>query len=64
MSLLDTVLKIVAALPSDAVTGFGKALAAILRGDSEGAAKHARATAETIAAKQAIRAPYRARAKR
>jgi hypothetical protein len=63
MNVLDTVLKIVSYLPAEALKGFANALNAILRGDGAAAAKHARVTAETVAAKLAIRTPYRARRK-
>jgi hypothetical protein len=63
MNVLETVLKIVSYLPAEALKGFTAALNAILRGDGAAAAKHARVTAETVAAKQMIRAPYKARRK-
>jgi hypothetical protein len=61
--IFNTVEKILTVLPAAAVKGFGEALVAILKGDADGAARKARVTAETVAAQQAIRAPYRARAR-
>lgn len=55
------VLSFLAKLPPEAVAGFGRLLKALLAGDPDKAAREARVTAETVAAKQTIRAGYRAR---
>lgn len=59
MNVLDFLAKI----PPEAVAGFYRLLKALLDGDAGKAEREARVTAETIAAKQAIRAGYRTRGK-
>lgn len=60
---LGKVVDFLAKLPPDALPGLWRLLAAILAGDTAKAQREARVTAETVAAKQAIRAPFRARGK-
>ncbi len=62
MNYLETVAKILAALPAEVVPAFGRMLSAILGGRPDAAAREARFAAEALAAKQAIRAGYKARA--
>lgn len=61
MSIGSDVLTFLAKLPPEAVNGVGRMLKAVLAGDAAAAQREARVAAETVAAKQAIRAPYTAR---
>jgi len=51
------------ALPSEYIPALGRLLASLLSGDVAKAQREAKFVAEGIAAKQAIRAGYRARSK-
>lgn len=62
-AILTKVVDFLAKLPPDALPGLWRLFTAILSGDAAKAQREARVTAETVAAKQAIRAPYRARGK-
>lgn len=57
--ILETVAKILGKLPADAVKEFGNLLGDILAGRSDKAAKRARIVAQTIAIKEAAKAPFR-----
>lgn len=60
MSLLDTVTDIVGALPPDKVAQFVSMLGDLKAGRGDKAAQRARIIAQTLAIKEAARAPYRA----
>ena len=62
-AILGTVMGIVAKLPVEAVKGFADMLSAIFQGRPDRAERLARITAETVAIKQAGKAPFRARGK-
>lgn len=56
MNVLETVARILASLPPEAVNGFGSMLSAILSGKPDKAAQHARVTAAAVAAAKIVEA--------
>lgn len=60
---MTDVLTFLGKLPPEAFTAFGRLLTSLLAGDVSKAQREARAVAETIAAKKAMRAAYAAGAK-
>lgn len=61
MKILETVATILAKLPPAVVAEFANLLGDLLAGRAEKAAQRARIVAQTLAIKEAARAPYRAR---
>jgi hypothetical protein len=61
MKILETVATILGKLPAGLVAEFAALLGDLLAGRSEKAAQRARIVAQTLAIKEATRAPYRAR---
>jgi hypothetical protein len=61
MKILETVAVILGKLPANMVTEFAGLLGDLLAGRSEKAAQRARIIAQTLAIKQAARAPYKAK---
>ena len=61
MKILETVAQILGKLPASAVKEFANLLSDLLAGRAEEAAERARIVAQTLAIKEAARAPYRAK---
>lgn len=59
--MIDKLVQLIGALPPEVVPAVGRLLSSLLSGNAEKAAREARFVAEGIAAKQAIRAGYRAK---
>lgn len=61
VKVLETVATILAKLPPDIVSEFASLLGDLLAGRADKAAQRARIVAQTLAIKEAARAPYRAK---
>ena len=61
MKILETVAMILGKLPANAVSEFANLLSDLLAGRADKAAQRARIVAQTLAIKEAARAPFRAK---